>query len=81
MCHQPRSETHEKLLKWSGEIPSARLQREDGFGEKIRTTVKDSEELPKLSAASRTVSPDLMLQKESLVRSKHAGHFTNRELF
>lgn len=34
--------------------PRPDFKGKDGFGEKIRTTVKDSEELPKLSTTSRT---------------------------
>lgn len=40
-----------------------------GFGEKIRTTVKDSVELPKSSATSRILSQHLMKQRAGRRRS------------
>lgn len=47
--------------EWSN--PLGPTSKAGGFGEKIRTTVKDSEELPKLSATSITLSPHLRKQK------------------
>lgn len=47
--------------EWSN--PLGPTSKAGGFGEKIRTAVKDSEELPKLSAASRALPPHLRKEK------------------
>ena len=48
--------------EWSN--PLGPTSKAGGFGEKIRTTVKDSEELPNSSTTSRTLSPHLRRRRE-----------------
>lgn len=47
--------------EWSN--PLGPTSKAGGFGEKIRTAVKDSEELPKLSDTLRTLPPHLRREK------------------
>lgn len=61
-CYHHRSETHYKLHRRSGANPSAPLQSPGSFWrEKIRTSIKDLGELPKLS---RMMSPHLRRRGE-----------------